>query len=345
MVEKVHSSKAYQTLILIYSLVGIIMAHTERNIGANKKNLLFVAMSGGLGNQLFQLAAALSRAPIEDIYLDYGISNTQPGVLSEYAFPRELRIYNKKVPLIFRKAHNLFMLQTRFTPNGLKAKISRCVSSAILFFYRIKLISEINAAKQIRINRPPRLLIGYFHDENIAQSLIHTLGNLRSQAHSNEFDEYAKSISTSKPLIVHLRLGDYSMEPEIGMLTSEYFALAISFLRQRGISNPILVFTNDIPRAELIISNIQQVHEYQFAPGNLSPSETLELMTHGSAFIISNSTFSWWAAFMRKDRNALVIAPKPWYRTLSEPEKMIPDDWVRLSSVFGSDEESHAIRN
>jgi hypothetical protein len=50
-------------------------------------------------------------------------------------------------------------------------------------------------------------------------------------------------------------------------------------------------------------------------------------MRHGSAYVISNSTFSWWGAVLKYDESAAVWAPRPWFKSQRSPEDIYGENW------------------
>ena len=50
--------------------------------------------------------------------------------------------------------------------------------------------------------------------------------------------------------------------------------------------------------------------------------------------ICANSSYCWWAAFLRKNKEAEVIAPKPWFSGMQEPFDLIPANWQRIDAGF-----------
>ncbi|MHB0754992.1 alpha-1,2-fucosyltransferase [Polaribacter sp. M15] len=44
--------------------------------------------------------------------------------------------------------------------------------------------------------------------------------------------------------------------------------------------------------------------------------------------ITANSSFSWWGAWLNKNKEKIVISPKQWY--VSKKTNIICDDWIKL---------------
>jgi hypothetical protein len=60
-------------------------------------------------------------------------------------------------------------------------------------------------------------------------------------------------------------------------------------------------------------------------------SDYLQLMMACKHFIIPNSTFAWWAAWLSTNTDKLIIAPKNWFiENQHSTDDLIPADWIRV---------------
>jgi hypothetical protein len=60
-------------------------------------------------------------------------------------------------------------------------------------------------------------------------------------------------------------------------------------------------------------------------------------MRHGAAYVIGNSTYSWWAAALSYTKNPHVIAPRPWFYGQDEVPNLLPKDWKRVDGRHSSE--------
>jgi hypothetical protein len=154
---------------------------------------------------------------------------------------------------------------------------------------------------------------------------------------SEWFHDMATQIRQTKPLIMHVRRGDY-LKPEndfIGVLSAEYFVEALSQLRchKELSTRPVWIFSDDIPRAKHDFKNHDLgPHMWIEQPEASDAAETLILMGLGAGIVTSNSTFSWWAATL--GRTNYVVAPSPWFKDHEEPLDLIHPEWIRQKSSW-----------
>lgn len=131
---------------------------------------------------------------------------------------------------------------------------------------------------------------------------------------------------------IHLRGGDYVRGNKSnfhGTCSPEYYAEAIKSIRER-IQNPhFYIFTDDIEWAR---NHIQFPEPYTLVSnGSIPPYKELILMSNCKHNIIANSTFSWWGAWLNKNPDKIVIAPKKWFVDEKiDVSGILPSSWIQL---------------
>jgi hypothetical protein len=136
------------------------------------------------------------------------------------------------------------------------------------------------------------------------------------------------------PVAVHVRRGDYAASPanidKFGLLRRDYYDAGRAIIESvAGVGKATYFLFSDDPgaaAAELAgWSRVQQV------PG-LTAHEELYLMTRCRHFIIANSTFSWWAAWLAQTPDKRVVAPARWfgpaYQYPYSINDRLPPDWL-----------------
>ena len=104
---------------------------------------------------------------------------------------------------------------------------------------------------------------------------------------------------------IHVRRGDYCNIECHPVVTMEYLNEAIQIFKDKGYKeSDFLIFTDD---KEWCYSNLP----FEIADGN--ELEDLELMSRCEHHIISNSSFSYWGAYLGVNPNKIVVAPSKWF--------------------------------
>lgn len=119
-------------------------------------------------------------------------------------------------------------------------------------------------------------------------------------------------INNTNSVCVTIRRGDF-LNPEFKkdfyICSPEYFEKAIDEMKKM-ITNPkFIIFSDDIQWCK---ENIKLPENSVYESGNDPIWEKIRMMYSCKHFIISNSTFSWWAQYLSKNSSKIVIAPKVW---------------------------------
>lgn len=142
--------------------------------------------------------------------------------------------------------------------------------------------------------------------------------------------ELQKLADVKKPVVVHIRLGDYEKEEKFGILPTNYYKEALELLFELGFNNEIWIFTNDLERAKKIFPSGFESRAHWIPDFSTSSVQVLEAMRLGSAYVIGNSTFSWWAAKLAMNKSSKVVAPYPWFRSAATHRDLLPSNWLTI---------------
>ena len=185
--------------------------------------------------------------------------------------------------------------------------------------------------------RPGSKITGYFQSWRYAAELhtkIQSHDLMRRGGPSTWFRQEFQDAVAIRPVIVHLRRGDYRLvEDSLGIVGGDFVRDSLAKLRSSGINNPIWVFSDEPQHAREVFLELGMSARIIEPPLNSDSAESLVLMSQGVANVISNSSFAWWGAFLNPSAE-LVLAPQPWFKTLAEPRDLIPEHWLRVEHIF-----------
>lgn len=157
---------------------------------------------------------------------------------------------------------------------------------------------------------------GYFQSYKFIdcdKSLAHMM-SLRPITYSHKLSELTKEIELKSVLIVHLRLTDYLDLEEFGIPSVKYYLNAINEVITLSSVEEIWLFSDQPDLAGEIFKTAGLPKIRVIDNLGLDDSEVWELMRCGSAYVIGNSSFAWWAAKLSYQQNAIVVCPNPWFK-------------------------------
>lgn len=306
---------------------------------------------GGIGNQLFQITALLNLKPGAEMRIDTTLFSKSSGAnestLRDLPLFRE--IYFDKYSSWSRTTRRLAGLTLRFShfqrKSGFLAFLFKNLYHITQFFFsqryslRIFLFCPSGTGfESIEIPSDTKcvVMLGYFQSYRYQDRMAFSKMDLALQSAylKKRIETWEPLKPELKPLIVHIRRGDYLVNQHLGVIASDYYLKNIPSAFEKSGCNTIWVFSNE----KLAISNFVpldlQGYVRIFPNTGFTDLETLEAMKLGHAYLIANSTFSWWAAYLSDARAENINIPNPWHARISDPLQISPQDWIRLDSIF-----------
>jgi Glycosyl transferase family 11. len=141
----------------------------------------------------------------------------------------------------------------------------------------------------------------------------------------------AGQMNKEQSVSIHIRRGDYLSEQYAngfaGVCSPEYYEDAINYIKKNVDSPYFYVFTDD---KEWVSKNFKLENATYINHNTGKDSwQDMYLMSQCKHNIIANSSFSWWGAWLNDNSEKIVIAPKKWWR-LFEHDDVVPAEWLRL---------------
>lgn len=294
------------------------------------KKKIVCELSGGLGNQMFCYASAYAVAKYINakLYIDTSSFDND-------AFGRQYEL----------KSFNISCKDIGFKRNTAFNKLTRSIN---LLTYRI--ITENNKLSKSKwsdLIKSKRMYLDLFwHQQNyrlfdeLKENLIKEfeyVGN-KGEVYKSILEENKKYYTVS----VHLRYGDYV---ELGCcLDYNYYNNAIKRMideiqpiaQKENKKIRLVVFSENIETSEKIIGKIKGEFSCLYISNSYSLTDLEEfwLMSKCDSNIISNSTFSWWAAYLNVKPNHIVIAPivKNWMDNGCWEKEYFPKEWIKIET-------------
>lgn len=252
-------------------------------------------LQGGLGNQMFQISAAVALALEND---DQAVFDA-----SKHYLPLQGRRCEKYADNIFRnvKFANIQNIENTYNESSLS-------------------YSKIPYKGNLQIR-------GYFQSEKYFVNHEREIRNLFSP--SRDIQEYIDSkygqyLSKVNVTSIHIRRGDYlKFSDTHPPCTKEYY---VACFKELPSDTDYLVFSDDSVWCERNFKSdrfkvISEEEDYI----------DLYLMSKCKNNIIANSSFSWWAAWLNDSKGKKVFAPKRWFGPTGPVDTgdIVPEVWER----------------
>lgn len=136
-----------------------------------------------------------------------------------------------------------------------------------------------------------------------------------------------QKIEEKKSIGVHIRLGDYLVLGDKVVPNEEYYLNSVSQLKEAlNVDANVFLFTDEPSRLATLFPSLARVGEIISPSTSVSTVENLILLSKCSAFVCSNSTFSWWGATLGDVQKNLIARPSYFY-SASPDEDVARELW------------------
>lgn len=297
--------------------------------------MILVSLFGGLGNQMFQYAAAkaLSSKHGFELKLDTTILENRSRKENFTFRDFELDIFNIKESVATPKEVSRFVPDLWHSPEYVKQfyKVKRLFTGTSL--YREKTYFSFD--KTLVNLHDNTYLYGYFQSQDYfigQEHLIRNCFRLKKELDTHN-EAFLAEMQTSNSVSVHIRRGDY--ENSIFELLSfeNYYLPAINLIRNQ-ITNPkFYFFTNDLEWTRNAFAELNIDKTYVTHNTGKESFKDMILMSKCKHHIIANSSFSWWGAWLNPSADKTVIAPSIWFqsgRHAHSTGNLIPTNWIKI---------------
>lgn len=301
-------------------------------------NKIYLRVFAGLGNQQFQYAYAKALAVKyrKELILDisYFKPRFHPVRSQGYLYPYKLKHFNvpeRNTGRLNREMIGIINMYGKFQ------KLYQTIQKMPLFnqFLPI-LLTQGNFNESILSEDKNIILSGYFQKNDIFETIQKTIQDTFTYSGelSKENKRYLSAINKHTTVSIHLRRGDYVQKENVknnfAPLTKEFFIRSIQYITKQTDISRLVIFSDDI---EWVKENIVFPYKCIYIENNGPDYEHQYLMSKCNHQIISNSTYSWWAAWLNRNNNKIICIPEKWFRSSKRKNDIyIPSKWIKIGN-------------
>jgi len=276
--------------------------------------MLVVKLSSGLGNQLFQYAFALYLKELyqDVVYLDkssykYRTANRTCSIdiISDLPVLSDKRIYYHYKSVMFYMRRALFSINP-FVRSIKESNLIFPSNNKFLYFD------------------------GYWQTDSFVKKIAEYAVYFKPKETIPAFvGAYLDEVHSSHSISLHVRRGDFFSDEyrhKYGVCHADYYNKAVNMLTENLSNSKIFVFSDDIG---WVRKNIQLPENCIYIKNeDVNPYWYVFLMSNCRDNIISNSSFSWWGAYLNDNPQKKVVAPKEWL--VGEKWTLALDGWIKI---------------
>lgn len=275
--------------------------------------MITVRLQGGMGNQMFQYALGRALAIKNNDKLKLDINSYNPSKLSK----REYQLNN-------------FNIQAEVIPRDKNFYLSRLIYKIFKLFKSKGVEKNYNFDKEVLKLKGDIILDGFWQSYkyfDVYKEIIKKDFTLNNP--SKKFTQLSEEIANKNSVCLHIRRGDYIGNNFHPIVDIEYYKKGLETIAQKSKIDCIYVFDRD--DIEWCKNNLKFDYPTVYVENDIQVAESLILMSKCKNFVLANSSYSWWGAWLAENPDKIVITPKAWFADKSiDTSDLIPPEWIRI---------------
>lgn len=290
--------------------------------------MIYVNITGGLGNQMFQYALArkyqmqTGQKIILNIHELKNFKLSRSYQLNGFMISNNTEVSDKRLPWFVHRRNFLNKVLRKLSPKGYLYIVNRFFNALVWYLETNVDLPEIKDDKDIYIG-------GYWQSSYYFRDVNDIILNefvAKKEIKKENISLYEKIIN-SESICVTIRRGDYVSDPKYKKIyfvcDNDYFIEGVNRIKAEIPEAKVFVFSDDV---DWVKQNIDFNCETSYESGKDDVWEKLRLMSACKHFVISNSTFSWWAQHLSTNPDKIIYAPSKWYPD-GRPCDIYEDNW------------------
>lgn len=278
--------------------------------------MITTRLKGGLGNQMFQyaLGRALSLEHVVPLTLDLGFLLSRSSRSNFTPRNYGLDVFNISAEIIKEKENFLKKICRKVLPLPGKEK----------FFSFDPKILKLG---------PNVYLDGYWQSPKYFEKYAEIIRKdfTLEEPLVGKSAELLEEIKNCASVGIHVRRGDYVGNARHPVLDESYYKRGLEYISRKSKIDKIYIFSDDMGWCK---ENLQFNHPTAYVgtehAGKYGEGHMV-LMSNCKNFVIANSTFSWWGAWLAQNPDKTVVAPQKWFfDPKMDTNDLILDGWIRL---------------
>ena len=280
--------------------------------------MITIFLQGGLGNQLFQIAAVIAYC----IEHNERCIFTYDEILTPHDGVKRKTYWNT----LLKKCKELTNFNSKKITNNNLLSLSKCMESDFIY-------------KEIPSFQHDVMLVGYYQSykyfHSMQEEVFDIMGLRNEQAIIKDF-----LISHENTICMHFRLGDYKKKQDYHLvLPYEYYEKALSNLSAEFLKNSTIFYLceeEDNAVVSMMVCKLQKLFElssFVKVDDNMIDWQQMLFMSCCQVNIIANSSFSCWAGYLNNHPEKMIMYPSHWFgpKIPSDTKDLFLPNWIQIT--------------